>query len=74
VAELAGDHLDDIATCRPGHLLTGSAQVLPRPTGPRAYGMCGRLTVYPAADARTVTRGRLIREGVYPRDETRRDR
>jgi mannose-6-phosphate isomerase-like protein (cupin superfamily) len=54
VAELTGDHLDDIAAGRPGHLLTGSLQVLPHPEGPRGFGMCGRLTVYPADAATTL--------------------
>jgi mannose-6-phosphate isomerase-like protein (cupin superfamily) len=49
VSALTGQHLDGIAAQRAGHLRAASVFRVPRPAGPRSYGMCGRLTPYPAA-------------------------
>ncbi|MBO0772016.1 MAG: cupin domain-containing protein [Actinobacteria bacterium] len=48
VAALTGQHLDGIQAGRLGHLRAGSLQRIGQPSGPRGYGMCGRLTTYPA--------------------------
>ncbi|HZC40709.1 MAG TPA: cupin domain-containing protein [Streptosporangiaceae bacterium] len=48
VAALTGQHLDGIEAGRPDHLRAGSLQRIGQPSGPRGYGMCGRLTTYPA--------------------------
>ena len=53
-AELTGEHLAEIGERLTGHL--GSAalwRIEPR-DGARAYGMCGRLTTYPAARAARI--------------------
>lgn len=47
VAALTGRHLDGIESGRPDHLRAGSLQRIGQPSGPRGFGMCGRLTVYP---------------------------
>ena len=53
-AELTGEHLAEIGARAPGHLgLAGLWRIEPS-DGPRAYGMCGRLTTYPAARAARV--------------------
>jgi mannose-6-phosphate isomerase-like protein (cupin superfamily) len=49
VAALTGQHLDGIEARHAEHLRTASVLRVPRPAGPRSYGMCGRLTPYPAA-------------------------
>jgi mannose-6-phosphate isomerase-like protein (cupin superfamily) len=51
VATLTGQQLDRIAGADPGHLAAGTVRRIPAPAGPPAYGMCGRLTTYPAASA-----------------------
>ena len=53
-AVLTGDHLAEIGAQVIGHL--GSARLwrIDPPDGPRGYGMCGRLTTYPAARATQV--------------------
>lgn len=48
-AELTGTHLDEIGARVPGHLTDGGLWRIGKPSGQRAYGMCGRLTTYPAA-------------------------
>lgn len=50
-AELTGTHLDEIGARVPGHLQAGGLWRIGKPAGERAYGMCGRLTTYPAAAA-----------------------
>jgi mannose-6-phosphate isomerase-like protein (cupin superfamily) len=62
-AGLTGIHLDEIAAVVPGHLAGAGLWRIEAPaakddaTGPagpddsRGYGMCGRLTTYPASDA-----------------------
>ena len=50
-AELTGVHLDEIGAGVPGHLDSASLWRIGRPGGDRGYGMCGRLTTYPAAAA-----------------------
>lgn len=50
-AELTGTHLDEIGARVPGHLARGELWRIERPAGARSYGMCGRLTTYPAAAA-----------------------
>lgn len=50
-AELTGGQLDDIAAGKAGALASGSLWRIGRPTGPRAYGMCGRLMRYDPAQA-----------------------
>lgn len=53
-AELTGAHLDEIGASVPGHLESASLWRIERPAGDRAYGMCGRLTTYPASAASRV--------------------
>ena len=50
-AELTGEHLDEISASVPGHLDAAGLWRIERPAGERSYGMCGRLTTYPAASA-----------------------
>jgi mannose-6-phosphate isomerase-like protein (cupin superfamily) len=50
-AELTGTHLEEIGAKVPGHLEAGELWRIGRPARPRSYGMCGRLTTYPAASA-----------------------
>jgi mannose-6-phosphate isomerase-like protein (cupin superfamily) len=50
-AELTGAHLDGIAGGAAGHLAAGGLWRIESPAGPRGYGMCGRLTTYPATRA-----------------------
>jgi len=50
-AELTGDHLDEIGAGVAGHLDAAGLWRIERPAGERSYGMCGRLTTYPAARA-----------------------
>ena len=50
-AELTGEHLDEIGAGVPGHLDTAGLWRIEAPAGERSYGMCGRLTTYPAARA-----------------------
>jgi mannose-6-phosphate isomerase-like protein (cupin superfamily) len=50
-AELTGTHLDEIATRVTGHLESAGLWRIERPAGERGYGMCGRLTTYPASRA-----------------------
>jgi mannose-6-phosphate isomerase-like protein (cupin superfamily) len=50
-AELTGVHLDGIASGVTAHLAAGGLWRIGPPAGPPAYGMCGRLTTYPAARA-----------------------
>lgn len=49
VSALTSQHLDGIEARLAGHLRAASVFRVPRPAGPRGYGMCGRLTPYPAA-------------------------
>ncbi len=49
VSALTGQHLDGIEAHQAEHLRAASVLRVPRPAGPRSYGMCGRLTPYPAA-------------------------
>jgi mannose-6-phosphate isomerase-like protein (cupin superfamily) len=51
VASSTGVHLDEIAGGVLGHLAGGGVWRIPAPTGPSSYGMCGRLTTYPASRA-----------------------
>jgi mannose-6-phosphate isomerase-like protein (cupin superfamily) len=51
VSGLTGQQLDGIETRDAAHLRAASLVRVPRPAGPRSYGMCGRLTPYPAAPA-----------------------
>lgn len=44
-------HLDEIAGGVAGHLTAGGLWRIGRSDGPTGYGMCGRLTTYPAARA-----------------------
>ena len=48
-AELTGEHLDEIGAGVAGHLDTAGLWRIQRPAQERSYGMCGRLTTYPAA-------------------------
>ena len=48
VAGLTGQHLAGLAAGRAGHLRAAAVQYVPSPAGPRGFGMCGRLTPYPA--------------------------
>jgi hypothetical protein len=48
-AELTGTHLDEIAARVTGHLESAGLWRIERPAGERGYGMCGRLTTYPAS-------------------------
>ena len=50
-AELTGDHLDEISAGVAGHLDAAGLWRIERPAEERSYGMCGRLTTYPAARA-----------------------
>jgi hypothetical protein len=50
-AQLTGGHLDEIGARLPGHLTSASLWRIARPTSPRSYGMCGRLTAYPPVQA-----------------------
>jgi len=50
-AELTGTHLAEIGAQVPGHLELASLWRIDRPAAARGYGMCGRLTTYPAAQA-----------------------
>jgi mannose-6-phosphate isomerase-like protein (cupin superfamily) len=50
-AELTGVHLDEIGAGVPGHLDTAGLWRITQPAGDRGYGMCGRLTTYPAEAA-----------------------
>jgi predicted dehydrogenase len=50
-AELTGAHIDEIGAGVPGHLAAAGLWRIGRPAGERSYGMCGRLTTYPAAAA-----------------------
>lgn len=50
-AELTGEHLDEIGAGVAGHLDAAGLWRIERPAGERSYGMCGRLTTYPAAGA-----------------------
>ena len=50
-AELTGDHLDEIGAGVAGHLDAAGLWRIERPGEERSYGMCGRLTTYPAARA-----------------------
>jgi len=49
--EPAGAHLEEITASVAGHLDSASVWRIERPAQERGYGMCGRLTTYPAADA-----------------------
>ena len=49
VSALTGQHLDGIEARDAAHLRAADVLRVPRPAGPRGYGMCGRLTPYPAA-------------------------
>ena len=51
VSELTGRQLDGIEAGDAMHLRAADVLRVPRPAGPRGYGMCGRLTPYPAAPA-----------------------
>jgi hypothetical protein len=54
-AGLTGQHLDEIASGVPGHLAAAGAwRIEPADGDSRGYGMCGRLTTYPAARASQV--------------------
>jgi mannose-6-phosphate isomerase-like protein (cupin superfamily) len=50
-AELTGSHLDEIGARVAGHLEQASLWRIEPGAGERGYGMCGRLTTYPAARA-----------------------
>ncbi|MGH3270649.1 MAG: cupin domain-containing protein [Trebonia sp.] len=50
-AELTGDHLDEISAGVGGHLDAAGLWRIEYPGEERSYGMCGRLTTYPAARA-----------------------
>jgi mannose-6-phosphate isomerase-like protein (cupin superfamily) len=54
VAELTGGHLAEIGERVAGHLESAGLFRIEPSDGPRAYGMCGRLTTYPAARAARV--------------------
>jgi hypothetical protein len=51
VAALTGRHLDGIAAGQVGHLSSSGLWGIENPPAPRGYGMCGRLTTYPPAQA-----------------------
>ena len=51
VSELTGQQLDGIESRDAAHLRAAGLVRVPHPAGPRSYGMCGRLTPYPAAPA-----------------------
>jgi mannose-6-phosphate isomerase-like protein (cupin superfamily) len=48
VSELTGQQLDGIEARDAAHLRAAGLVRVPHPAGPRGYGMCGRLTPYPA--------------------------
>jgi mannose-6-phosphate isomerase-like protein (cupin superfamily) len=48
VSELTGQQLDGIEARDAAHLHAAGLVRVPHPAGPRGYGMCGRLTPYPA--------------------------
>jgi mannose-6-phosphate isomerase-like protein (cupin superfamily) len=50
-AEQTGAHLNGIAGGTPAHLAAAGLWRIGRPEAERAYGMCGRLTTYPSAQA-----------------------
>ena len=51
-AGLTGAHLDEIAAAVPGHLADAGLWGIAGPApDARGYGMCGRLTIYPASHA-----------------------
>jgi Cupin domain len=50
-AELTGVHLDGIAAGAAEHLASARLWRIEHAAAPRAYGMCGRLTTYPVAQA-----------------------
>ena len=54
VAELTGEHLAEIGAGAVGHLESARLWRIGPSDGPRAYGMCGRLTTYPASRATQV--------------------
>jgi mannose-6-phosphate isomerase-like protein (cupin superfamily) len=53
-AALTGEHLAEIGAQVAGHLGSAGLWRTGPPDGPRGYGMCGRLTAYPAAQATRV--------------------
>jgi len=53
-AELTGGHLAEIGDQVAGHLGAAGLWRIEPSDGPRAYGMCGRLTTYPASRAAQV--------------------
>jgi mannose-6-phosphate isomerase-like protein (cupin superfamily) len=53
-AELTGGHLAEIGARVAGHLGSAGLWRIEPSDGPRAYGMCGRLTTYPASRATQV--------------------
>jgi mannose-6-phosphate isomerase-like protein (cupin superfamily) len=53
-AQLTGEHLAEIGAQLVGHLASGGVWRIEPSDGPRAYGMCGRLTPYPASRAAQV--------------------
>jgi mannose-6-phosphate isomerase-like protein (cupin superfamily) len=53
-AELTGGHLAEIGTQTAGHLRSAGLWRIEPSDGQRAYGMCGRLTTYPASRASQV--------------------
>jgi len=53
-AELTGGHLAEIGVLAVGHLGSAGLWRTEPSAGPRAFGMCGRLTTYPAARAARV--------------------
>ena len=53
-AELTGGHLAEIGAELAGHLNSAGLWRIEPSGGPRSYGMCGRLTTYPASRASRV--------------------
>jgi mannose-6-phosphate isomerase-like protein (cupin superfamily) len=53
-AALTGDHLAEIGGQVVGHLGAAGLWRIEPSEGPRSYGMCGRLTTYPAARAAQI--------------------
>jgi mannose-6-phosphate isomerase-like protein (cupin superfamily) len=53
-AELTGGHLAEIGAQVAGHLGSAGLWRIEPSGGPRAFGMCGRLTTYPASGAAQV--------------------
>lgn len=49
VSQLTGQQLDGIEARDAAYLRAAGLVRVPHPAGPRGYGMCGRLTPYPAA-------------------------